>query len=157
MVSKVFGTPFERLDAHCIPVPECGCILWEGFWKESGHGRIMINRKPFPVHRLAWIRDFGPIPDGMFVCHKCDTPACVNTNHLFLGTVADNSRDMVNKRRSTHGSKNPMAKLTYAQVNEIKRMTGRHKDIAKIYGVCRQTISNIKSGLRWRYSDEFPE
>lgn len=85
--------------------------------------------------------------------HKCDNTLCINPKHLVLGTRAQNSLDMKTKKRSTIGERNPAAKLTSTQVEEIRLLAWagemQHKDIAKIYGVSRATISMISRGLRW--------
>lgn len=83
-----------------------GCWLWTGGTGPRGYGVVRYQGAAFRAHRLAWILTHGPIPEGLFVCHHCDNPPCCNPAHLFLGTGADNMRDMANKRRGYHvGSK----------------------------------------------------
>jgi hypothetical protein len=78
---------------------DTGCWLWTGAVGDFGHGQITISYKRYKVHRLAWEEEYGPIPEGMQVCHHCDVPACCNPRHLFLGTQLDNIRDCMNKGR----------------------------------------------------------
>lgn len=92
----------DRLDDFIEPEPNSGCHLWTGRVGRGGYGSITVGSKHRLVHRLRYEREFGPIPEGMFACHRCDTPACVNPDHLFLGTVVDNNRDAVRKGRSRH-------------------------------------------------------
>lgn len=75
------------------------CILWTGAVSGSGYGNVWHNGRNIGAHRLAWEQVHGPVPDGLFVCHTCDTPLCINTDHLFLGTPKDNSQDMSRKGR----------------------------------------------------------
>lgn len=85
----------EHWHDHIIPVPWSGCWLWEGYVR-SGYGRLRQKS----VHRLAWEDANGPIPNGMSVLHRCDVRLCCNPDHLFVGTNADNNRDMSSKGRN---------------------------------------------------------
>jgi hypothetical protein len=111
---KIHGTtknpkksPLERFNSSYKVNPETGCWMWTGGGESNGYGRISINGKRVKAHQAAWILFKGPIPKGMCICHKCDTPGCVNPGHLFLGTMTDNMRDKINKgRQSSRGYNN---------------------------------------------------
>ena len=107
------------------------------------------------AHRISWEIHNGEIPENLWVLHKCDNPPCVNPEHLFLGTPRDNVIDKVKKgrHRDDNGEKHPMAKLKDKDVRYIRRKLSdgiQGKDLAKQFNVCRMTISNIKTGRKWR-------
>jgi len=120
-----------------------GCWLWTGWTNGMGYGLIGTSGKPHTLaHRLSWVIHRGPIHQGLFVLHKCDTTACVKPDHLWLGTQLDNMRDMRAKGRHVQ-------KLTPRDVRAIRRAraAGRHwRDVAAEFGVCRSTVHYIWAG-----------
>jgi|SRR5262252_1681200 len=133
------------------------CWLWTG-WKPNGYGVITSGGSwPFrqiAAHRFSWELHRGPIPAGLCVLHHCDTPACVNPAHLFLGTRSDNSADKVAKNRVPRGSVLPQAKITEADVIEIRARVAngeRQRDLALAFGLDQSSISHIVSQRTWRH------
>ncbi len=128
-----------------------GCLLFPFPIDKKGYGAINIGRKKFAAHRFAWELCNGQIPCGMNVLHKCDVPACVNPNHLFLGTQAENLADMRAKGRSAMGEKNGQAKLTPAEVRQIRSEVGSQRSIGGKYGVAQTVIGDILRRKSWRF------
>jgi HNH endonuclease len=91
----------ERIDRLSITEPNTGCHLWIGAINSGGYGKIKVNGHTCRASRVSYLAKVGPIADGLFVLHKCDTPACVNPAHLFLGTAKDNIMDATRKGRSS--------------------------------------------------------
>lgn len=110
--------------AKAMPIPEAGCWLWTGTANERGYGRVYSGGRMWVAHRLSWTQANGPIPSGMFVCHKCDTPACVNPDHLFLGSPRDNVLDMVAKGRHRESKKTHCTK-GHELIGDNVRFDGR--------------------------------
>lgn len=135
------------------------CWLWTGVPGRTGYAQTSIHRRSLSVHRLAYEVWVGPIPNGLFVLHRCDVRACCNPKHLFLGTHEDNMEDMVSKGRaaSNHGEIHASAKLTDKMVLEIRRRGRcgeRHSALAEEYMVCRQHISRLVAGQRWKHVED---
>lgn len=144
----------ERLAFYSMPEPNSGCWLWLGAeFVGTSYGRMSWRGKSRLTHRLSWLAHRGEIPTGLFVCHKCDVPACINPDHLFLGTHAENMRDRKNKGRSfrPQGERHNMAKLTSEAALSIRKDRRPAKILSAEYGVTPDTIYHIRSGLAWRH------
>lgn len=133
------------------------CWNWAGSIVKSGYGSMYCSRAGTDyAHRVSWRLHWGTIPDGFFVCHHCDNRACVNPAHLFLGTQADNMRDMAIKgrRRALAGAENARAKLVDESIPFVCLLSHiglPKKDIGEIFGVSRRTVRAILDGTKWRH------
>ena len=154
------------------------CWEWPLSIAASGYGQMNVATNPKPLvktaHRLSYEMFIGEIPDGLFVMHKCDNRKCFNPEHLSLGTPADNIADMMRKGRynlsgkrrwlageahplvknpalAARGEANSLSKLTESQAIEILRSKDKQIDIARSFGICRNSVSNIKKGITWAH------
>lgn len=157
-------SPEQRLWAQCDklngPVhPIHGrCWVWTGCLRgdNMGYGQITVNKKPEATHRLAWVTTRGPIPNGKFVCHKCDNPVCMRPVHLFLGTCKDNLEDASSKNRmfSPKGELNNGARLAAKQVLDIRRLAAAgvtRTVLARKFGVSLKHVHQIVLRYRWKH------
>jgi hypothetical protein len=145
------GLPVKERLAKCSRRDAAtGCLLWTGNLNTAGYGRMSIGNVPLLAHRVAYATCVGPVPDGMFVCHSCDRPACIEPSHLFLGTNADNMADKVAKGRQLQGEAVPVATLTADQVLAIRADPRRQWVIAQEYGVTQGQVSFIKRFEQWQ-------
>ena len=137
-----------------------GCKLWTGPTHRNGYGQCRESYGTRSTHRAAYIHFVGPIPDGMCVLHKCDTPLCCNPEHLALGTLRDNSRDMHQKGRARNGDRTKctgslmhLSKLKESDIPVIHRLFQwgiSQTQIARDYGVSQPCISAIILGKTWK-------
>ena len=142
--------------------PNSGCWLWEGaLSKEGGYGAAWGKGKCIRAHRLSYLTFVGPIPEGLVIMHKCDTPSCVNPGHLRAGTASDNMRDSGAKGRRyfqlhpershlyklhARGPDNRNSKLTHSQYAEIlSSPIKNNSELARWYGVAPATIWRIRN------------
>lgn len=149
---KVSGTLEERF---WDKVQKTGmCWVWTGCKQSQGYGQIRIKRKCELAHRVSWELTNGRIADNTQVLHKCDNPACVRPDHLFLGSQQDNVDDMVAKGRNKNGaafeSRNS-AKLTPGQVLWVRSLESPNRsDLSKLLGVTTTTVCDIINRKTWR-------
>jgi hypothetical protein len=131
------------------------CWVWVSRVDDGGYATFSVNGGNVRASRFMWELVNGSIPDGMFICHKCDNRTCVNPDHLFLGTPADNARDRDSKGRSRRGEKHNLAVLTEEQVKAIRDeyIPGEvgYGKLSRKYGVDKGTIAYVVKGKSWRH------
>ena len=139
------------------------CWSWTAATNDYGYGILRVDGKNLRAHRISWEIHVGPIPPGMRVLHRCDNPPCTNPDHLFCGTMKDNTQDMLKKGRNAsvtrpdrirRGSQIGTSKLTEDQVVEIKRKLSNGFSLSVLageYNVDMSNISIIKRGIGWKH------
>ena len=144
------------------------CWIWQRAKQKTGYGVICFGKVIMAAHRVSYEVAHGPIPPGMFICHKCDNPSCVRPDHLFAGTPADNVHDMVKKGRTNnkhnmslrknhmvaYGVDNPSAKINPDIVREIRARVANgevQRRIAESYGIDSCSVIDIIKGRTWRH------
>lgn len=154
-VSAPLGVRFLR---HLSGPTDTGCIEWTAKRNHNGYGIMLVTGsgdKKILTHRVAWEIANGPIPAGMYVLHRCDNPPCVNIEHLFLGTLADNNRDKYEKGRCPRGERCGKSNLTDDDIREIRRLyeTGSlsQQAIAEQFGIVQQSVHKIVAHKRWTH------
>lgn len=161
-------TDMERFWDKVSPEPNSGCWLWIGSYDDrpgKGYGFFTLG-KLMGAHRASWLMFRGPIPQSLFVLHKCDTPPCVNPDHLFLGTHLDNVRDSVTKGRHAaqkpehsvrmravvaRGTEHWMAKLSEADIAAIRSARGTQRAVSKRFGISQSSVWRIRRGVSWSH------
>jgi hypothetical protein len=171
----VKGEPKRFLRGHRHPVrtaaeaweklvyPKTGlrgeCLIYTGTTDDKGYGSVLIGGhsrgRRVKVHRIAYEVHHGPIPEGLFILHACDTPACVNPKHLRAGTADENSADMVRRGRAPNvGENSHAAVLTEADVRDIRRRSEAGEKgcaIAAAYGVSQMCVSQVIRRVTWKH------
>lgn len=140
----------KRFVSKAIPIPESGCWIWTGALS-GGYGSLRIRGFTVRAHRLAYEIFKGPIPSGLFACHKCDIRCCINPDHLFLGTNADNVIDALSKGKGWVPPSPAKINRETAEAIRAEYATGgvRHKALGLRYGLSASQIGSIVRGESW--------
>ena len=161
---RLYDDTVAALLTGALTLDDESCWIWtrsldsKGYGVFHAFGEHRAHRASFVYHCMNGL----PIPDGMFVCHRCDRPSCINPKHLFLGTPGDNSADMASKGRAVGappGEAHHNAKLTNATVGIIRERAkdgATHTALAREFGISRPQISRIVRGLKWKVTPEPP-
>ena len=141
------------------PIPSVGCWIWDRALFKDGYGLVWYEGKIKRAHRVFYEHYRGKIPDGLCVCHSCDTRACVNPAHLWVGTKKDNTQDMIKKGRENfewmklgRGPKDHSTRLTAGEVVTIKSRISKGEKVAHIardLSLSYNCVWQIKVGTRW--------
>ena len=147
---------WDRLERHTKRNEKTGCLEWQLYRNKDGYGQVASERTN-RAHRLAYLLAKGPIPPGMCVCHSCDNRACVEPQHLHLGTHDDNMMEMKTRGRACRkkqGTKNGFSKLTEHEVREIR--TGYESgqtqaELALSFKISPASVSMIVRRIYWSH------
>jgi hypothetical protein len=162
--------PIERLKKFLDTMDSDKCWNFEGADCGNGYKGFQLGKTTKLAHRAAYILFVGPIPKGLWICHKCDNKHCCNPSHLFLGTSTDNVRDAMEKRRwftanrisaanSPRGENHHKSKLKDSDIVAIRARIKKGEtqaSIAKEYGLWHTTISRIARGIGWKHISHDP-
>jgi hypothetical protein len=146
----------EKLIKHYNTNTESGCWEWTGYRDRDGYGRTEVihprthKRHTLQAHRASYEVFVGRIPKGKVIAHKCDNPQCINPEHLFVATPAENIQDMLNKGRINYG-KNARAKLRAEDITAIRVSKLTQAELGIIYGVSQVQISRVKLRKDWKH------
>ena len=148
----------DRLERLSIRCPMSGCWIFMGWLLPHGYGHIGRGgraRGTLLAHRAAWIAHRGEIPAGKCVLHRCDVRCCVNPEHLFLGTLQDNTNDMMAKGRHRigprYGEKNAFSRLTDEAARLIKFGPKSAAAYARQFGIGISTAQQCRQGRTWKH------
>lgn len=152
-ISQYLPTLSERFWQKVVRGKDDECWPWTGT-SYGGYGKLTSEQRVQWAHRVSWELANGPVPPGLFVCHRCDNPPCVNPGHLFLGTNQDNMDDMQSKGREARGERMGSAKLTDSDVIDIRTLRGLVKsnaELASWYGIKTKTVGQILRRETWTH------
>lgn len=141
----------ERIKLMSAENLATGCWIWQRAVNNKGYGQLRYGEKLLLAHRASYEAAHGSIPEELFICHRCDTPACVNPDHLFAGLEQANSDDKLEKERQARGTSHGMARLTEDQIRAIRIDPRRNKPVGDAYGITAGCVSMIKHRKRWAH------
>jgi len=145
------GSP-DYIKANVVVSETTGCWEWSGRRNDKGYGVVAVVHDTEMMHRASYKVFVGPIPDGLFVLHRCDNPPCCNPEHLFLGTKRDNMLDAIAKGRLfMHDGAHHNARLSVKDVAFIRGSDLSDRQLAMQFGVTRTAIKSIREKRSWRH------
>lgn len=132
------------------------CWNWTGYVSRDGYGSFRVQSRGLVenAHRFSYRLRHGEPPAGAVICHTCDNRRCVNPDHLWAGSIADNTADRDGKGRQARGERHRSAKLRESDIEPIRRLSARGErpeEIAEMYAVNQATIRDILAGRTWRH------
>jgi hypothetical protein len=146
----------DRIRGHTKVDPDTACWVWQRSRHIAVYGQLggTVGGVSWSgrAHVFAYEAFVGPVPDGLIVRHRCDVRTCCNPDHLEVGTKADNSRDMVERGRSSVGARNPNAKLNKRKVTVIHKLHAEgltQREIATVVGCSCANVCSILNGRTW--------
>jgi hypothetical protein len=140
--------PIDRFNSKVKP--KGSCLEWQASRFSSGYGQFFADGKNHRAHRWLYEHVNGKLSDGLVVRHTCDNPACVNIEHLEVGTQRDNINDKVRRGRQLRGENHGRALLTREDVDRIRKSNETHRALAKRFSVSEGCINNIKLRRTWK-------
>lgn len=146
----------ERFNKKWVLCPKTRCWFWTAGKDKDGYGEFWAGKElgkehDIGAHRASWLIHNGPIEDAKQVLHKCDNPSCVNPDHLFLGTSAENMQDKVQKNRQPKGEYYNRSDLMESDIPMIRKSSMPAHELAVIYGVHKSTIDHIRQRRKWKH------
>lgn len=152
----------DRFFSKIRPGLEGQCWEWAGSHMPNGYTSFQLDRttigrgKTVLGHRYMYEYVYGPMPEGMCVCHRCDNRGCVNPTHMFMGTRKDNAHDAVRKGRNSRGSVNGMSILTESDIPRLRTLIttgprGTQRRLAREHGISESSMSQMIHGKTWRH------
>jgi len=151
----------NRFTEYVVPVTESGCWLWSGNANVQGYGYFQAEKGIKSAHRYSLEKRLGrALAQGKIACHKCDTPACVNPDHLYEGTYKSNAQDTRDRGRRAknvsaenyrRGERHHSARLADADVLAIRASRDTAPALAKRYGISRNSVIRVRSGITWKH------
>ena len=148
MSGKPKQSEMDRFMSH-VHKHDSGCWLWTAYCMKNGYGHFSTKLKHELSHRVSY-RLFNGQLDTRDVMHQCDTPSCVNPNHLVLGTRLENMQDAKRKGRMCIGERHGRSKLTDEQVQFIRKSNKLQRKIADEFGITQGHVSCLKNSKKWQ-------
>lgn len=142
-----------RIESKIQPEPNSGCWLWLGGTNQKNYGHIWSSelKRHERAHRMVYQILIGAIPAGQQLLHRCDNPYCVNPDHMFVGSNAENMADRDAKGRQARGESCALAKLTEDQVRAIRQSSGSHVAVGKQFGTSAMNVADIRHRRTWKH------